>query len=120
MNKVIGLLLVLLIGVTGYLATANNKMSEENAKLTKKLIEKEQDYSWLERELQVTKRELDKMIREKTNLAKASGNGEAQTSGRVSNSLSKKNTQTQKVQAKHKNAQQLLENERVTANGKRL
>lgn len=118
MNKTLSVFVFLLLGLTAYLAFAFNQISQENAVLTKQLVEKEQDYSWLERELQTTKRELDKIIRSQASVINRSQQTVFQENTSTASANSKKSSQTQKVQAKHKNAQQLMDSERQNTNGR--
>ncbi|QOL26876.1 hypothetical protein LP316_06175 [Thalassotalea sp. LPB0316] len=120
MNKVIGTFFVLLIGVTAYLAAAMSKLSEENAVLTKKLIEKEQDYAWLERELQTTKRQFDQLARTQTMKADKQVAPAAQNISVSGQAQQVNDAQLPKAPIKPKSPQQVLASERLTANGRRL
>lgn len=120
MKKAIGAFIFVLFITTTYLAVGFTKMSAENAKLTKMLLDKEEDYNWLERELYATKKQLDKVAREQDNLPSDIAVNNLNTTHVVSGPNSKKATQTQKMLSKQKTAKQLLDSERLTSNGQRL
>ena len=120
MKKAIGAFIGVLFITTTYLAIGFNQLSADNAKLTKMLLDKEEDYNWLERELYATKKQLDKIAREQDLLPSDLSVSRTETNDTVTVPNSKKATQTQKLLSKQKTAKKLLDNERVTSNGQRL
>lgn len=65
MDKVISGSLAIVMIVAGILAFDLKQLSAQHASLNKKLLKQEQDYLWLEKELQSTKQHLASVLRER-------------------------------------------------------